>query len=47
MIIFERYAKLKYKYGYRLFWSRGYYISTVVATSKPYSGIYRIKRKKI
>ena len=29
MTIFERYAKLKYKYGDRHFWSRGYYISTV------------------
>ena len=24
MIIFERYARLKYKYGNRHFWSRGY-----------------------
>ena len=29
MIIFERYAYLKYKYGNRHFWSRGYYVSTV------------------
>ncbi len=29
MMIFERYAKLKYKYGNRHFWSRGYYVSTV------------------
>jgi putative transposase len=29
MIIFERYANLKYKYGNRHFWSRGYYVSTV------------------
>lgn len=29
MIIFERCAKLKYKYGDRHFWSRGYYVSTV------------------
>ena len=28
MIIFERYAHLKYKYGNRHFWSRGYYGST-------------------
>ena len=28
MIIFERYARLKYKYGNRHFWSRGYYVST-------------------
>ena len=29
MIVFERCAKLKYKYGDRLFWSRGYCVSTV------------------
>ena len=29
MMIFERCAKLKYKYGSRHFWSRGYYVSTV------------------
>ena len=29
MIIFERYSNLKYKYGNRHFWSRGYYVSTV------------------
>ena len=29
MIIFERYAHLKYKYGNRHFWCRGYYVDTV------------------
>lgn len=29
MIIFERYAHLKYRYGNRHFWGRGYYVSTV------------------
>lgn len=29
MIIFERYAYMKYKLGNRHFWSRGYYVSTV------------------
>ena len=29
MIIFERYAHMKYKLGNRHFWSRGYYVSTV------------------
>ncbi len=29
MMIFERYAHMKYKYGNRHFWSRGYYVSTV------------------
>jgi putative transposase len=29
MMIFERHANLKYKYGNRHFWSTGYYVSTV------------------
>ena len=29
LIIFERYANLKYKYGNRTFWCKGYYVSTV------------------
>ena len=29
LIIFERHANLKYKYGNRTFWCRGYYVSTV------------------
>ena len=29
MMIFERYAHLKYKSGDRHFWCRGYYVSTV------------------
>lgn len=29
MLIFERHANLKYKYGNRHFWAEGYYVSTV------------------
>ena len=29
MMIFERYAKLKYRYGNRHFWNRVYFVSTV------------------
>ena len=29
MMIFERHANLKYKYGNRNFWATGYYVSTV------------------
>ena len=29
MIIFERHANLKYKFGNRHFWTEGYYVSTV------------------
>ncbi|WP_242863522.1 IS200/IS605 family transposase [Anaerotruncus rubiinfantis] len=28
LIIFERHANLKYKYGNRTFWRRGYYVDT-------------------
>ena len=31
LIIFDRYANLKYKYGNRRFWCRGYYYSCVNA----------------
>lgn len=29
LMIFDRHANLKYKYGNRTFWSKGYYVSTV------------------
>ena len=29
LMIFERHAHLKYKYGRRVFWAKGYYVSTV------------------
>lgn len=29
MMVFERHANLRYKYGRRNFWSTGYYVSTV------------------
>jgi putative transposase len=29
LLIFERHADLKYKYGNRTFWCRGYYVDTV------------------
>ena len=28
-MIFERHANLKYKYGNRNFWAKGYFVSTV------------------
>lgn len=34
LMIFERHANLKYKYGRRVFWAKGYYISTVGANKK-------------
>ena len=33
-MIFDRHAKLKYKYGNRHFWCRGYYVDTVGRNKK-------------
>ena len=41
LMIFERHANLKYKYGRRVFWAKGYYVNTV-------GGIYiRAHRKSL
>ena len=34
LMIFDRHANLKYKYGDRHFWARGYYVDTVGRTKK-------------
>ncbi len=34
IIIFDRHANLKYKYGNRHFWCRGYYVDTVGKNTK-------------
>ena len=34
LIIFDRHANLKYKYGKRHFWCRGYYVDTVGKNAK-------------
>ena len=34
LIIFERHANLKYKYGNRVFWAKGYFVSTVGKNKK-------------
>ncbi|MEG0553597.1 MAG: IS200/IS605 family transposase [Carnobacterium sp.] len=34
LMIFERHANLKYKYGQRKFWCRGYYVDTVGKNQK-------------
>ena len=33
-MIFDRHANLKYKYGNRRFWARGYYVDTVGRNKK-------------
>ena len=34
LMIFDRHANLKYKYGNRHFWTRGYYVDTVGRNKK-------------
>ena len=36
LIIFERHANLKYKFGNRHFWCRGYYVDTVGKMRRKY-----------
>lgn len=46
-MIFDRHASLKYKYGNRYFWCRGYYVDTAGKNAKRYKSIYAINLKKI
>ena len=39
--IFDRHANLKYKYGNRHFWCRGYYVDTVGKNAKKIQGYIR------
>lgn len=39
LMIFDRYANLKYKYGNRHFWCRGYYVDTVGKNAKKLKNI--------
>lgn len=34
LMIFDRYRELKYRYGNRKFWCRGYYVDTVGINKK-------------
>ena len=41
LMIFDRHANLKYKYGSRHFWCRGYYVDTVGKNEKAISNYIR------
>ena len=47
LMIFDRHANLKYKYGNRHFWCRGYYVDTVGKNEKVISDTLGINFKKI
>ncbi len=46
LMIFERYANLKYKFGNRVFWSKGYYVSTVGLDTKTVEQYIRDQEKE-
>lgn len=43
LMIFDRYANLKYRYGNRKFWCRGYYVDTVGRNQKKIENYIRQK----
>ncbi|MBO8427998.1 MAG: IS200/IS605 family transposase [Firmicutes bacterium] len=46
LMIFERYANLKYKFGNRVFWSKGYYVSIVGLDTKTVEQYIRDQEKE-
>jgi putative transposase len=46
LMIFERYANLKYKYGNRHFWCRGFYVDTVGRNKKAIEEYIRNQQKE-
>ena len=46
LMIFERHANLKYKYGNRNFWAKGYYVSTVGLNTKVVEKYIRNQEKE-
>ena len=47
LMIFDRHANLKYKYGNRHFWCRGYYVDTVGKNAKKIEEYVKIRCRKI
>ena len=46
LMIFERHSNLKYKYGNRHFWCKGYYVSTVGRNKKAIAEYIRNQEKE-
>jgi putative transposase len=46
LMIFERHANLKYRYGNRHFWCKGYYVSTVGRNKKVIENYIRDQEKE-
>ena len=45
LMIFDRHANLKYKYGYRHFWAEGYYVSTVGLNEATIRKYYNLRQQ--
>lgn len=45
VLIHEQHANLKYKYGNRTFWAKGYYVSTVGLNQKPLKSISESRKQ--
>ena len=45
-MIFEQHSNLKYKYGNRNFWAKGYYVSTVGLNAKVVEEYIRNQEKE-
>ena len=46
LMIFERFANLKYKFGNKVFWTKGYYVSTVGLDKKVVEQYIRDQEKE-
>ena len=46
LMIFDRHANMKYRYGNRHFWCRGYYVDTVGRNKKRYRSTYAINYRR-
>lgn len=47
LMIYDKHANLKYKFGNRHFWSEGYYVSTVGLNEATIKSIYKTRRSTI
>ena len=46
LMIFERFANLKYKFGNKVFWTKGYFVSTVGLDTKVVEQYIRNQEKE-
>ena len=47
LMMFDRHANLKYKFGNRRFWAEGYYVSTVGLNEETIKKVYTENRRNM